>query len=108
MLFLCFHKAKDSWEMDLKEKLDLSAEVKSKGNQYFKVQLLVLTQASKWFIYLFLDLRFIKIYSVPSSGRAVLPGSHPVPAHHFLARDRVWYRRHATEEDTRLYSDFPP
>lgn len=54
MLFLCFHKAKDSWEMDLKEKLDLSAEVKSKGNQYFKVQLLVLTQASKWFIYLFI------------------------------------------------------
>ncbi|XP_031613381.1 peptidyl-prolyl cis-trans isomerase FKBP5 [Oreochromis aureus] len=31
-----FQRAKDSWEMDLKEKLDLSAEVKNKGNQYFK------------------------------------------------------------------------
>lgn len=47
MLFLCFHKAKDSWEMDLKEKLDVSAEVKNKGNQYFKVQLLVLNQVSQ-------------------------------------------------------------
>lgn len=32
-------KAKESWEMDLKEKLELSAEVKRKGNLYFKVSL---------------------------------------------------------------------
>ncbi|KAG7272939.1 hypothetical protein CRUP_020182 [Coryphaenoides rupestris] len=32
-----FIKAKESWEMDLKEKLELSAEVKRKGNLYFKV-----------------------------------------------------------------------
>ncbi|XP_030214770.1 peptidyl-prolyl cis-trans isomerase FKBP5 isoform X5 [Gadus morhua] len=31
-----FKKAKESWEMDLKEKLELSVEVKHKGNQYFK------------------------------------------------------------------------
>ncbi|KAJ3601859.1 hypothetical protein NHX12_029621 [Muraenolepis orangiensis] len=35
-----FKKAKESWEMDLKEKLELSAEVKHKGNQYFKAGLL--------------------------------------------------------------------
>lgn len=33
----CLHQAKEFWEMDLKEKLELAAEVKSKGNQYFKV-----------------------------------------------------------------------
>lgn len=33
-----FHKAKESWEMDLNEKLDLAAGVKHKGNQYFKVR----------------------------------------------------------------------
>ena len=33
----CLLKAKESWEMDLKEKLELSVEVKHKGNQYFKV-----------------------------------------------------------------------
>lgn len=31
-----FQKAKESWEMELNEKLDLSARVKHKGNQYFK------------------------------------------------------------------------
>ncbi|XP_071350129.1 peptidyl-prolyl cis-trans isomerase FKBP5 [Trachinotus anak] len=31
-----FQRAKESWEMDLKEKLDLAAGVKHKGNQYFK------------------------------------------------------------------------
>nr|XP_015197959.1 PREDICTED: peptidyl-prolyl cis-trans isomerase FKBP5-like isoform X1 [Lepisosteus oculatus] len=31
-----FKKAKESWEMDLKEKLELSATVKQKGTQYFK------------------------------------------------------------------------
>ncbi|KAM4613633.1 peptidyl-prolyl cis-trans isomerase FKBP5 [Polymixia lowei] len=31
-----FQKAKESWEMDLNEKLDLAAGVKHKGNQYFK------------------------------------------------------------------------
>ncbi|XP_028261381.1 peptidyl-prolyl cis-trans isomerase FKBP5 [Parambassis ranga] len=31
-----FHRAKESWEMDLKEKLELVVEVKNKGNQYFK------------------------------------------------------------------------
>lgn len=35
---LCVHKAKESWEMDLNEKLGLAAGVKHKGNQYFKVQ----------------------------------------------------------------------
>ncbi|XP_020339279.1 peptidyl-prolyl cis-trans isomerase FKBP5 isoform X2 [Oncorhynchus kisutch] len=32
-----FEKAKESWELDLKEKLDLSARAKQKGTQYFKV-----------------------------------------------------------------------
>lgn len=36
--WLCFLKAKESWEMDLKQKLDLAAGVKHKGNQYFKVR----------------------------------------------------------------------
>ncbi|XP_071768768.1 peptidyl-prolyl cis-trans isomerase FKBP5 [Centroberyx gerrardi] len=31
-----FQRAKESWEMDLNEKLDLAAGVKHKGNQYFK------------------------------------------------------------------------
>ncbi|XP_059185299.1 peptidyl-prolyl cis-trans isomerase FKBP5 [Centropristis striata] len=31
-----FQRAKESWEMDLPEKLDLAATVKHKGNQYFK------------------------------------------------------------------------
>ncbi|XP_076615292.1 peptidyl-prolyl cis-trans isomerase FKBP5 [Chaetodon auriga] len=31
-----FTRAKESWEMDLNEKLDLAAGVKHKGNQYFK------------------------------------------------------------------------
>ncbi|KAI3370032.1 hypothetical protein L3Q82_024821 [Scortum barcoo] len=31
-----FQRAKESWEMDLKEKLELAAVVKHKGNQYFK------------------------------------------------------------------------
>lgn len=31
------HQAKESWEMDLNEKLDLVSGVKTKGNQYFKV-----------------------------------------------------------------------
>ncbi|XP_045931494.1 peptidyl-prolyl cis-trans isomerase FKBP5 isoform X1 [Micropterus dolomieu] len=31
-----FQRAKESWEMDLKEKLDLAPGVKHKGNQYFK------------------------------------------------------------------------
>uniref|UniRef100_A0A3Q3XHZ4 peptidylprolyl isomerase n=1 Tax=Mola mola TaxID=94237 RepID=A0A3Q3XHZ4_MOLML len=31
-----FERAKESWEMDLNEKLDLAAGVKHKGNQYFK------------------------------------------------------------------------
>ncbi|XP_061583243.1 peptidyl-prolyl cis-trans isomerase FKBP5 [Cololabis saira] len=31
-----FKRAKESWEMDLNEKLDMSAGVKNKGNQYFK------------------------------------------------------------------------
>ncbi|KAM3877715.1 peptidyl-prolyl cis-trans isomerase FKBP5 [Diretmus argenteus] len=31
-----FQKAKESWEMDLNEKLDLAGGVKHKGNQYFK------------------------------------------------------------------------
>ncbi|CAN9511806.1 unnamed protein product [Ophioblennius macclurei] len=31
-----FHKAKETWEMDLTEKLDLVDGVKKKGNQYFK------------------------------------------------------------------------
>lgn len=30
-------QAKEYWEMDLKEKLDLADGVKNKGNQYFKV-----------------------------------------------------------------------
>lgn len=33
----CLHQAKECWEMDLKEKLELAAEVKFKGNQHFKV-----------------------------------------------------------------------
>lgn len=33
-----FQKAKESWEMDLKEKLDLAGEVKQKGNKYFKAE----------------------------------------------------------------------
>ncbi|XP_022602392.1 peptidyl-prolyl cis-trans isomerase FKBP5-like isoform X3 [Seriola dumerili] len=32
-----FQRAKESWEMDLNEKLDLAAGVKHKGNHYFKV-----------------------------------------------------------------------
>ncbi|XP_070758431.1 peptidyl-prolyl cis-trans isomerase FKBP5 [Enoplosus armatus] len=31
-----FQRAKESWEMDLKEKLDLAPGIKHKGNQYFK------------------------------------------------------------------------
>ncbi|KAL4645833.1 peptidyl-prolyl cis-trans isomerase FKBP5-like [Arapaima gigas] len=31
-----FQKAKDPWEMDVKEKLDLAVQVKQKGTQYFK------------------------------------------------------------------------
>ncbi|KAM3621263.1 uncharacterized protein V6R79_008607 [Siganus canaliculatus] len=31
-----FQRAKESWEMDLNEKLDLAGTVKHKGNQYFK------------------------------------------------------------------------
>ncbi|XP_040059218.2 peptidyl-prolyl cis-trans isomerase FKBP5 isoform X1 [Gasterosteus aculeatus] len=31
-----FERAKETWEMDLPEKLDLAAGVKHKGNQYFK------------------------------------------------------------------------
>uniref|UniRef100_A0A3Q1FDR1 peptidylprolyl isomerase n=1 Tax=Acanthochromis polyacanthus TaxID=80966 RepID=A0A3Q1FDR1_9TELE len=31
-----FQRAKESWEMDLSEKLDLVGDVKNKGNQYFK------------------------------------------------------------------------
>ncbi|CAG06938.1 unnamed protein product [Tetraodon nigroviridis] len=31
-----FQRAKEYWEMDLKEKLELAAKVKCKGNQYFK------------------------------------------------------------------------
>ncbi|KAM9410349.1 peptidyl-prolyl cis-trans isomerase FKBP5 [Pholidichthys leucotaenia] len=31
-----FQRAKESWEMDLKDKLDLAPALKSKGNQYFK------------------------------------------------------------------------
>ncbi|XP_051270770.1 peptidyl-prolyl cis-trans isomerase FKBP5 [Dicentrarchus labrax] len=31
-----FQRAKESWEMDLNEKLEMSLEVKRKGNQYFK------------------------------------------------------------------------
>ncbi|XP_040890906.1 peptidyl-prolyl cis-trans isomerase FKBP5 [Toxotes jaculatrix] len=31
-----FERAKESWEMDLNDKLDLAAGVKHKGNQYFK------------------------------------------------------------------------
>ncbi|XP_017263736.1 peptidyl-prolyl cis-trans isomerase FKBP5 [Kryptolebias marmoratus] len=31
-----FKRAKESWEMDLNEKLEMAAGVKSKGNQYFK------------------------------------------------------------------------
>lgn len=31
-----FQRAKESWEMDLKDKLDLAPGVKYKGNQYFK------------------------------------------------------------------------
>lgn len=33
----CLHQAKEFWEMGLKEKLELAAKVKLKGNQYFKV-----------------------------------------------------------------------
>lgn len=36
-LISCLHQAKECWEMDLNEKLELAAEVKIKGNQYFKV-----------------------------------------------------------------------
>ncbi|XP_036389599.1 peptidyl-prolyl cis-trans isomerase FKBP5 [Megalops cyprinoides] len=32
-----FEKAKESWEMDLKEKLEMAVKVKQKGTQYFKV-----------------------------------------------------------------------
>lgn len=31
-----FKRAKESWEMELNEKLDLAVDVKNKGNQYFK------------------------------------------------------------------------
>ncbi|CAG5980477.1 peptidyl-prolyl cis-trans isomerase FKBP5 [Menidia menidia] len=34
-----FKRAKESWEMDLSEKLDLAVGVKNKGNQYFKAGL---------------------------------------------------------------------
>ncbi|XP_010787245.1 peptidyl-prolyl cis-trans isomerase FKBP5 [Notothenia coriiceps] len=34
-----FQRAKESWEMDLPEKLELAAGVKQKGNQYFKAGL---------------------------------------------------------------------
>ncbi|TDH13949.1 hypothetical protein EPR50_G00038620 [Perca flavescens] len=34
-----FQRAKESWEMDLPEKLDLAVGVKHKGNQYFKTGL---------------------------------------------------------------------
>ncbi|XP_068568252.1 peptidyl-prolyl cis-trans isomerase FKBP5 [Cebidichthys violaceus] len=34
-----FQRAKETWEMELPEKLDLAAGVKHKGNQYFKVGL---------------------------------------------------------------------
>lgn len=33
----CLHQAKESWEMNLNEKLELATEIKYKGNQYFKV-----------------------------------------------------------------------
>lgn len=36
-LISCLHQAKECWEMDLNEKLELAADVKIKGNQYFKV-----------------------------------------------------------------------
>lgn len=36
-LISCLHQAKECWEMDLNEKLELAVEVKIKGNQYFKV-----------------------------------------------------------------------
>uniref|UniRef100_A0A672YPT1 peptidylprolyl isomerase n=1 Tax=Sphaeramia orbicularis TaxID=375764 RepID=A0A672YPT1_9TELE len=33
-----FQRAKESWEMDLNEKLDLAPGIKHKGNQYFKAE----------------------------------------------------------------------
>lgn len=38
IFYFCLNKAKESWEMDLNEKLDLAAGVKTKGNNYFKVR----------------------------------------------------------------------
>ena len=40
-------QAKESWEMDTKEKLEQSAIVKDKGTKYFKV-IILLQQPSKW------------------------------------------------------------
>lgn len=44
----------------------------------------------------------------PVIGGAAPPGSHPVPAHRFLARNGVWYWDRAAEEDTGLHFDVTP
>lgn len=48
---------------------------------------------------------FIKCYYLPVLGRSVPPGSRPVPAYRFLARDGVWFWDRAAEEDTVFYVD---
>ena len=97
----CLHQAKEYWEMDLKEKLELAAKVKVKGNQYFKVR----CSWSK------LKKRLISLgvnRGILLSGRTALPGSHPVPAHHFLAGNGVWGWFRRAEEDPRLPAEITP
>lgn len=93
--------------MDLNEKLDLAAEVKHKGNEYFKVQSSPHTFLIGQHIIFNINL-IIKWYYPLLIGRTALSGSHPVPAHCFLAWNGVWYWLWTTEEDTRLYFDITP
>lgn len=50
----------------------------------------------------------MKCHHPAVSGRSVLPGSHPVPADHFLAGNGVWFRDRAAEEDTVIPVDGTP
>ena len=51
---------------------------------------------------------FIKCHYLSVLGGTTSPGSRPVPAHCFLARNGVWYWDRSTEEDTGLYCDSTP
>lgn len=91
--------------MDLKEKLELAAKVKFKGNQYFKVRCYwSKLEKHKYFLNIF----NCKQWYPPLSGRMALPGSHPVPANHFLVGNGVWCWFRRAEEDPGLPADITP